>query len=443
MTAVQEPPTHCPGTGAGGFLRVDLLLAQIAVQDAAHEDLSGCTETQLVDQVRQIESLQASLAALQATRVRAFARAHVENRLADAGTAGDGADPGKLHRSVVAQVQLACRIPTGEARARVANARDLHDGLHHVRELHVVGELSAAKVAAVTVECRGLTGAQRAAVDARLAAHRDLARLGIGRLRALTRRLVAELVPDRFRARVHAARAERRVTLRPAPDAMSYLTAYVPVEQGAACLAALQKAFTELSVSPEPLTRTRGQVAADTLVERVTGQRSATAVDLEVQVTVPVQALLDPGSPLPAEIPGLGPVPVELLAASDGATSVRRLLTDQGVVIGGDSRKRTFTGLLATLVRARAGHRCTEPYCDAPVRHLDHIERAADGGPTTLENGRGVCEFHNHVREQPGWHVARAPDGTVATTTPTGHTYYGPGPPASDEFRKRHRSPLT
>lgn len=97
-------------------------------------------------------------------------------------------------------------------------------------------------------------------------------------------------------------------------------------------------------------------------------------------------------------------------------------------MIGGDSRKRTFTGLLATLVRARAGHRCTEPYCDAPVRHLDHIERAADGGPTTSENGRGGCQFHNHVREEPDWHVARAPDGTVATTTPTGHTYYGPGP---------------
>lgn len=221
VTTVQEPPTRYPDAGPGGFLRVDLLLAQIAVEDAAHEDLSGCTETQLVDQVRQIESLQASLAALQATRVRAFARAHVENRLADAGTAGDGADPGKLHRSVVAQVQLAFRIPTGEARARVANARDLHDGLDHVRELHVVGELSAAEVAAVAVERRGLTGAQRAAVDNRLAAHRDLARLGIGRLRAMTRRLVAELVPDRFRARVHAARAEQRVTLRPAPDAMS------------------------------------------------------------------------------------------------------------------------------------------------------------------------------------------------------------------------------
>ncbi|MER5675180.1 DUF222 domain-containing protein, partial [Pseudonocardia alni] len=301
-----------------------------------------------------------------------------------------------------------------------------HAGLEEVRCLHEAGQLSAATVTAIAVECRDLNTAQRAQVDARLSAVRDLTRYGIGRLRAMTRRLVAEIAPDRFRARVHAAKAERRVTLRPAPDAMSYLTAYVPVEQGAACLAALQKAFVEVQIDPAPLTRARGQVLADTLVERVTGQTTATAVNLEVQVTVPVQALLDPTSPLPAEIPGLGPVPVDLLATPEGTKSLRRLLTSQGIVIRGDSRQRTFTGLLATLIKARAQNRCTEPYCDAPVRHLDHIHRDADGGHTELDNGRGVCEFHNHVREQPGWQVFRAPDGIVVTTTPTGHTYRGP-----------------
>lgn len=95
-------------------------------------------------------------------------------------------------------------------------------------------------------------------------------------------------------------------------------------------------------------------------------------------------------------------------------------------MIGGESRRRTFSGLLATLLRVRAGHRCTEPYCDAPVRHLDHVRRAADDGRTELSNGRGLCEFHNHVREQPGWRVERGPGG-VRTTTPTGHGYLGPG----------------
>ncbi|MEU9820000.1 DUF222 domain-containing protein, partial [Pseudonocardia alni] len=335
MTATQEPPVHATGVPGGGFTSGDLALARLLIDQVVDDDITLLSEADLIDQIRQIESLQASLAALQATRIRAFAQAHVENRLTD-----DRADADGLHRSVVAQVQLACRVSTAEARTRVANARDLYAGFGRVRDLHIAGELSAAKVSAIAVECRDLDARRRRQVDARLAVH-DLTRYGIGRLRAMTRRLVAELAPDRFRARVHAARAERRITLRPAPDAMSYLTAYVPVEQGAACLAALHKAFVEVQVDPQPLTRTRGQVLADTLVERVTGQATATAVNLEVQVTVPVQALLDPQSPLPAEIPGLGPIPADLLANPEGAKSLRRLLTDRGLVIGGDSRQRT------------------------------------------------------------------------------------------------------
>ncbi|WP_075329681.1 MULTISPECIES: DUF222 domain-containing protein [unclassified Pseudonocardia] len=428
MTATQEPPDHATGVGPGGSPTGDLDLFRFLLDHAHTADTSALTETDLIDQIQQIESLQASLAALQASRIRAFARAHVENHLTDDRTDGTDrarTDPERLHRSVVAQIQLACRISTTEARTRLANARDLHTGLDHIRGLHTAGQLSAAKVTAIAVECRDLDPHRRRQVDTRLAAH-DLTRYGIGRLRAMTRRLVAEIAPERFRARVHTAAAERRVTLRPAPDAMSYLTAYLTAAQGAACLAALQKAFIQVQVDPAPLTRSRGQIMADTLVERLTGQTTATAVNLEVQVTVPVQALLDPTSPLPAEIPGLGPIPVELLATSEGTASLRRLLTDQGLVIGGDSRQRTFTGLLATLVKARAGNRCTEPYCDAPARHIDHIHRAADGGRTELQNGRGVCEFHNHIREQPGWHVTRTPDGAVVTTTPTGHTYRGP-----------------
>jgi len=40
----------------------------------------------------------------------------------------------------------------------------------------------------------------------------------------------------------------------------------------------------------------------------------------------------------------------------------------------------------------------------------------------SLDNGRGLCEFHNHVREIPGWSV-EVQDGSIVTTTPTGHSY--------------------
>ena len=167
---------------------------------------------------------------------------------------------------------------------------------------------------------------------------------------------------------------------------------------------------------------------ADTLVERVTGQSSSEAVPVAVQAVVPVEALLDPDSPLPAQIPGLGPVSLgRLLSDRAGRASLRRLITREGVVIGGDSTGRFFTGVLAELVRARDDHRCREAYCDAPIRHIDHIVRDADGGVTRFDDGRGVCEFHNHLREQPGWSVRRTPAG-IETTTPTGHTYTSPTP---------------
>jgi hypothetical protein len=120
---------------------------------------------------------------------------------------------------------------------------------------------------------------------------------------------------------------------------------------------------------------------------------------------------------------------------------VRRLFTAPAtnggqVIIGGDRTSRRFTGWLAKLLRLRDGV-CREPYCDAPIRHVDHITPWRRGGPTTYPNGRGVCERHNHIRELPGWTVETlrlGRDGQphlIATTTPTGHTYFSrpPDPP--------------
>lgn len=415
MTAVHEP--SLAGTsGERAFPHVDLALVQLSAELAANAEDAGFTEAELVDQIAQLQVLQNSIAALQTARVRAFARAHVAAR-----TASGRVEPEKLERSVRAQVAVATRTSPTVAAARIRTARDLHDGLDLVRVLHASGELGAETVAAIASATDHLDRAGRTEVDRRLAAH-DLTCLGLGRIRDLVRSLAAQTAPQRFRDRALRARAERRVTVRPAPDGMAHLTAYLPLEQAVACLAALTKAHTEASVSPEPLTRGRGQFVADTLVERLTGAEHAGETDLRLQVLVPLEVLVDPDSPLPVEIPGYGPVPADLLATARGRLSWRRLVTRGGVVIGGESRQRCFTGLLAEIIRARTRNRCAEPYCDAPIRHIDHIRRVTDGGATDLDTGRGVCEFHNHVREQPGWRVERTPVG-VTTTTPTGHTH--------------------
>ncbi|AMY20027.1 MULTISPECIES: HNH endonuclease [Nocardiaceae] len=66
---------------------------------------------------------------------------------------------------------------------------------------------------------------------------------------------------------------------------------------------------------------------------------------------------------------------------------------------------------------------------DAPIRHHDHIRPHEDGGPTTADNGLGLCAACNHAKQGDGWTTTRTsdPDGndrhTVEFRTPTGHTY--------------------
>ncbi|TCK25366.1 HNH endonuclease [Pseudonocardia endophytica] len=421
MTAVADHDSSGPTPSIGA--RAQSALATIRA--GIDELVRSCTAPEptsraaLIDEIGALEALKSSLDAVQAEKTLLFARAEAAHQIHRGLT-----EPEKIQRTIAAQVGLVCRVSPTEGRTRVRVARDLHEGLDHIRSLGHAGDLSAHKIRAIVAETSHLDRTERSEVDRLLRADGVNGRdgRGVGKLRELAKRLATQVAPGKFRARCAAARTGRRVTLRPAADGMTDLTAHLPAEQGAACLAALQKAFTEISVDPAPLTRSRGQVMADTLVERLTGQTHADDVNIEIQIVVPIQALIDPDSPLPAEIPGCGPVPADLITTTTGKKAWRRLLTTAGIVIGGDSRRRQFTGFLAELIRARDRWRCTEAYCDAPAREIDHIIRSADGGPTTFDLGRGTCQFHNLLRELPDWQVERVEEG-VLTTTPTGHTH--------------------
>jgi len=123
----------------------------------------------------------------------------------------------------------------------------------------------------------------------------------------------------------------------------------------------------------------------------------------------------------PADPLGIDAAATDASATTGGAPS-----TGSGgrVVVGIDRRRRRFTGSVAELVGAR-DRQCRDPFCTAPIRHLDHIVRYTDGGSTTAVNGRGVCERGNYVREMPGWTVKLLDPAshTIVTTTPTGHRY--------------------
>ena len=92
---------------------------------------------------------------------------------------------------------------------------------------------------------------------------------------------------------------------------MTRLSGLLPLVQGVATFAALHRdADTRIAAGDS---RSRGQIMADTLVERVTGQTTAEAVPIEVNLILPATTLFarpgEPGRDEPAVIPGHGPVP--------------------------------------------------------------------------------------------------------------------------------------
>ena len=82
---------------------------------------------------------------------------------------------------------------------------------------------------------------------------------------------------------------------------MTYLTALLPVAQGVSAYAALRRAVDTCADG-----RSRGQVMADALVERVTGRSAAVATPIAVNLVVSDETLLI-RSTAPAQIHGYGP----------------------------------------------------------------------------------------------------------------------------------------
>ena len=87
---------------------------------------------------------------------------------------------------------------------------------------------------------------------------------------------------------------------------MSRLTGFLPVAQGVAAYAALGREADRLRAAGDP--RSRDQIMADTLYERVTGQAVAAGVPVEVHLVMTDTTLLGGGDE-PADLVGGGPIP--------------------------------------------------------------------------------------------------------------------------------------
>ena len=390
-----------------------------------------------VDRISVLEKVKAAVAAAQAAEIVQLARSQVASQR-DAGV-----DYRRLGQGIAEQIGLATSTGPWHGARKLTLARDLTTELPETFGLLAAGGISEYVAQLVATETSHLDPETRRRVDQQLVVA-GVEGLAPKAAAGLARRLAYTADPHSAVKRARHARADRRVSLRPAPDTMTWFTALLPVEQGVACLAALTRHTDTLKAAGDA--RSRGQIMADTAVERLTGQAPADGAPVQLNLTMPIEHLIDPDDLTPGDLPGWGPIPAgladDILHRPGARVAWRRLFTaPTGInggrmVVGGDPTARRFTGWLATLLKLRDGGICREPYCAAPIRHLDHITPYRDGGQTTHTNGRGVCERHNQIRELPGWTVETLQTGpgghpsVIATTTPTGHTYLSSAPNA-------------
>lgn len=350
-------------------------------------------------------------------------------------------------RGVAGQIALARRESPHRGGRRLGAAKAWVREMPYTLAALEEGRLTEWRAELLVRETALLSREHRAEVDREVCG--DPARLdGLGdkKVVAAARRAAHRLDPGAAVRRASRAESDRNVTSRPAPDTMARISALLPVAQGVAVYAALKAEADRRIAAGDP--RTRGQLMADILFERVTGLVAAEGVPVALNLVMTAASLFD-DDPEPAHVDDYGPVPagwardllrtaIERMGARR-AGWVRRLFTDPvtGDITAMDSRTRRFSDGLDLLIAVRDAGICRNPYCDAPIRHDDHVEDYDEGGRTNADNGQGLCEACNYAKQAPGWSARPRPGPrhTVETTTPTGHIYSSTAPPMPGTIR--------
>jgi hypothetical protein len=388
-------------------------------------------ESALIERIAELERIKSAAAAGQ---VRAAAALDAARR---AGEAAAGVPAAQRGRGVASEVALARRDSPARGGRHLGFAKALVHEMPHTLAALECGALSEWRATLIVRESACLDVEDRRTLDAELCAERaGLNGMGDARVAAVAKAIAYRLDPHAVVERAAKAENERTVTIRPAPDTMTYLTALLPVAQGVSVYAALRR---EADVRCDG--RSRGQAMADTLVERVTGRDAAVPTPIAVNLVLSDETLLG-GDSAPADVYGYGPVPAAVaramvsraIADRRSRATLRRLYAHPraGALVAMESRARLFPRGLAAFIELR-DQRCRTPYCDAPIRHRDHAQSWADGGSTSAANGLGLCEGCNYTKETDGWRVVTGIDGnhthTAEFATPTGHTYRSAAPP--------------
>ncbi|MDN4161785.1 HNH endonuclease [Nocardioides abyssi] len=417
-----------------------------AALDAAADAASGLDDAERIDTITALEDLVRVATAAQA----ALSRELDASQRVQQAAAGVPAD--LRGRGVAAQVALARKESHHRGQRHLGLAKVIATEMPHLWAAWRRGTVTEHGATLAVRETACLEVEDRLEVDRLLAATPDaldrLEQMSERQVAALCRRHASRLDAAAVVKRQRRAHQERCVTIRPAPDTMVHLTAVLPVADGVAAYAALTRAAAAARAGGDG--RSKGQVMADTLVESVLADHQATTgTRVELGLVMTDRSVLGEADD-PARVDGYGPVPAELgreilagALARDEEVWLRRLYASPttGELVAMDSRGRVFPTGLARFIRLR-DQVCRTPWCDAPIRQTDHAHPAVDGGETSGHNGQGLCEACNHAKQASGWDARPSEDGSIETTTPTGHRHRTRPPPTTITVHETHAPPI-
>ena len=405
-------------------------------------DVDGsASEAELREVVAHCERLKAHAAAVQA---RATALWASKRRAAETAA---GMPAAKRGRGLASEVALARADSPARGNQHLGFARALVEEMPYTLAALEAGVLTEWRATLIVKQSACLMVEDRRALDAELCADmQSLVGLGNARIEAAAAAIAARLDAAAVVQRKERAAASARVSTRPAPNGMVYLTAVMPLSQGIGVYAALKR---EADICGDG--RPRGQIMTDTLYHRVTARPAEAPAPIAVNLVMADTTLFgDDDSP--GWIEGYGPVPAavvrdlvsDAVADEAGQASLRRLYRHphSGQLVAMESRARIFPKGLAMFIGLR-DQTCRTPYCDAPIRHHDHATPARHGGETSARNGLGTCAACNYAKEASGWQVTTTDEQgrhTAEYRTPTGAVYHSTAPPLPGPSVRRRYS---
>ena len=471
------------------------------------------------DVVGSLHAMRSALEALETHAVVALAdsltlRKQAEARADAAQEPGEGPAPTALlraaSREAAREVSLLTRRSPAAASHSLAARRRLVADMPEMLTALADCQVTAADAYRTSRSFAPLTSAQRREAD-RLLGRRLPYLDGAGSQEWDDARAAAiSLADPEGEARRHQlAKRERHVKVRRGEHGMATLSAHITALDAALIRKRLSLEAERLRAGGDR--RGHQAIQADSFVNTLLGREDGMEpITLDIGVIITDRVLLDPGVGDLAQIEGYGTVPAEAVRESmrdpldaiitadqhdqheqhdqcdrhDGRDRHDRCASEcssqdcPGESYGPDgpalravlrrlyehprapelvaieSHARAFPAALARFIRMR-DRTCRGPHCNAPIRHIDHIDTHAFGGPTSLENGQGACAYCNDKEQQlksvkrvgdptTDGHVVEwtTPLGTTRTTRPAALTHHtdqatqtpddGPEPPPTE-----------